>query len=86
MRELIRILLITFLVFLSATFGVAQDGDDADVDAAESESATENVSDAEDDEPTATTDDESYLDIDEEDFRPSEEIPADQSITFPTDI
>ncbi|MDX1517230.1 MAG: hypothetical protein R3288_10345 [Woeseiaceae bacterium] len=32
------------------------------------------------------TDDESYLDIDDEDFTPSEEIPADQSITFPTDI
>ncbi|HEX5787147.1 MAG TPA: hypothetical protein VFY03_03125, partial [Woeseiaceae bacterium] len=32
------------------------------------------------------TDDESYLDIDEEDFRPSEEIPTDQSIPFPTDI
>ena len=28
----------------------------------------------------------SYLDEEEEDFRPSEEIPADQSIPFPTDI
>lgn len=28
----------------------------------------------------------SYLDAEEEDFRPSEEIPADQSIPFPTDI
>ncbi len=32
------------------------------------------------------TDDDSYRDIDDEDFRPSEEIPADQSIAFPTDI
>jgi hypothetical protein len=32
------------------------------------------------------TDDESYLDIDEEDFTPSEEIPTDQSISFPIDI
>jgi len=32
------------------------------------------------------TDDESYRDIDDEDFTPSEEIPADQSIAFPTDI
>jgi len=31
-------------------------------------------------------DDGSYLDGEEEDFRPSEEIPADQSIPFPTDI
>lgn len=32
------------------------------------------------------SDDDSYRDIDDEDFRPSEEIPADQSIAFPTDI
>ena len=31
-------------------------------------------------------DEESYLDIEEDDFRPSEEIGADQSIPFPTDI
>ena len=31
-------------------------------------------------------DDGSYIDAEEEDFRPSEEIPADESITFPTDI
>ena len=31
-------------------------------------------------------DDGSYLDAEEEDFRPSEEVPADQSIPFPTDI
>ncbi len=32
------------------------------------------------------TDDEAYIDIDEEDFVPTEEIPTDQSIPFPTDI
>ncbi len=31
-------------------------------------------------------DDGSYLDAEEKDFRPSEEIPADESIPFPTDI
>ncbi len=31
-------------------------------------------------------DDGSYLDAEEEDFRPSEEIPHDESIAFPTDI
>lgn len=86
MRELVRILLITLLVFLLATVGLAQDADDAAADAAETETAAEDASEAEDDEPPVTTDNESYLDIDEEDFRPSEEIPADQSITFPTDI
>ena len=39
-----------------------------------------------DDEPVLDTDDESYLDIDEKDFTPSEEIPTDQSISFPVDI
>ncbi len=29
---------------------------------------------------------ESYVDAADDDFRPSEEIPADQSIPFPTDI
>ncbi len=28
----------------------------------------------------------SYIDAEDDDFRPSEEIPADQSIPFPTDI
>lgn len=31
-------------------------------------------------------DDEFYQDVDDQDFRPSEDIPADQSIPFPTDI
>ena len=31
-------------------------------------------------------DDGSYIDAEERDFKPSEEIGADQSITFPTDI
>jgi hypothetical protein len=31
-------------------------------------------------------DEESYLDAEEEDFVPTEDIPADQSIPFPTDI
>jgi len=31
-------------------------------------------------------DDVFYQDLDDKDFRPSEDIPADQSIPFPTDI
>jgi hypothetical protein len=43
--------------------------------------------DADEDEgATPEIEDQSYLDIEEDDFRPSEEIPTDQSITFPTDI
>jgi hypothetical protein len=48
----------------------------------------ENTPDAEEpgEDRVLETDDESYLDIDEEDFTPSEEIPTDQSISFPIDI
>jgi len=38
------------------------------------------------DEEEVIVDDGSYVDAEEEDFRPSEEISSDQSITFPTDI
>ncbi len=42
--------------------------------------------DEEEDEEEVVVDDEFYQDVDDEDFRPTEEIPADQSIPFPTDI
>ena len=56
----------------------AADTDDTEVAAGDEESDV--VSEV------LETDDDSYRDIDDEDFRPSEEIPADQSIAFPTDI
>lgn len=55
----------------------------------DTELTTEDVADAAEtdaDDGVLATDDESYRDIDDEDFTPSEEIPADQSIAFPTDI
>lgn len=58
-------------------------------DSADAASDSEGETAAEDSENTPdvlATDDESYRDIDDQDFTPSEEIPADQSITFPTDI
>ena len=36
--------------------------------------------------PEPVVDDEYYQDVDDKDFRPSEDIPADQSIPFPSDI
>ena len=75
--------ILAFLVGVTfASVSWAQDTNTADevvdeVDATESQEL-----DAED----VNVDDGSYLDEDEEDFRPSEEIPADQSIAFPTDI
>ena len=78
------LLLVAWLVLAPAS---AQEGE-----APEAGTATETEQPAE--EPAATdderelpeVDDESYLDIEEDDFRPSEEIPTDQSISFPTDI
>lgn len=42
--------------------------------------------DEEAEEEDIVIDDEFYQDVDDKDFRPSEDIPADQSIPFPTDI
>jgi len=39
-----------------------------------------------DQEDDSDLDDESYRDAEEEDFVPTEDIPADQAIPFPTDI
>ena len=50
--------------------------DELDPEAAEEEAAEEEI----------VVDDEFYQDVDDKDFRPSEDIPADQSIPFPTDI
>jgi len=67
-----------------ATSGWAQDTElleeTSEEDAAEDSPVQESEADDID------VDDGSYLDEEEEDFRPSEEIPADQSIPFPTDI
>ncbi|MEO1201847.1 MAG: hypothetical protein AAFX10_04000 [Pseudomonadota bacterium] len=51
-----------------------------ETDAADADEAP----DSDDDE--LVIDSESYADIEEDDFRPTEEIDADQSIPFPTDI
>ena len=74
------------LIVLFAMFCVpASAQEDAEVDpetAATETTETEEPQEAE--EPVV--DDEFYQDVDDEDFRPSEDIPADQSIPFPTDI
>lgn len=64
---------------------LAQDTSADDEQGTEIEAA-EKATEGRGEEEAPPTDDESYLDIDEEDFTPSEEIPADQSIAFPTDI
>ena len=67
-----------------ATSGWAQDTESleetGEADAAEDSPVQEPEADDID------VNDGSYLDEEEEDFRPSEEITSDQSIPFPTDI
>ena len=72
------------IVFATATW--SQDAEEQ-TEAEETEvPAAEDVdSEAEDIDETGL-DDENYADIEDDDFRPSEDIPADQSIPFPTDI
>ena len=72
----------------------AQDAEEPTADVAADESAPAAEEQAEPDDTQASDeavaeplpDDEFYQDIDDEDFRPSEDIPADQSIPFPSDI
>ncbi len=75
--------ILAFLVGVAfASVSWAQDTTTAGEDVEEVEATESQELDAED----VNVDDGSYLDQDEDDFKPSEEIPADQSISFPTDI
>ena len=82
-----RLLLTIILGTAFATAAWAQDsGEENDApDAAEEEAepVSEPVSEQVDD---SDLDDQTYADSEDDDFRPSEDIPADQSIPFPTDI
>jgi septal ring-binding cell division protein DamX len=73
------------LVLLGVGSVWAQDSD-TNVDADETQAAQTEVADEDADEDAEDVDNESYADAEEDDFRPSEDIPADQSIPFPTDI
>ena len=78
---LIALLLGTML----AAASWAQDADsDEGGEAEETQAEADEVDEAEDVDDS-DLDDQTYSDVDD-DFRPSEDIPADQSIAFPTDI
>ena len=81
-----RLLLALLLTVLFALPALAQDSDTG-VDSDVPEPATTEVEQEPEEEiDDSDLDDQSYLDIEDDDFRPSEDIPADQSIPFPTDI
>ena len=69
-----------------ATFAQDEPAAEAEAEAAETVDDEADADAADVVNEVLETDDDSYRDIDDEDFRPSEEIPADQSIAFPTDI
>ncbi len=80
-----RQLSLTIVVSVAfAASGWAQDADPPEE--ASEEAAAEEPPVQEPETDDIDVNDGSYLDADEDDFRPSEEIPADQSIPFPTDI
>ena len=80
-RFLIALLLGTIL----AATSWAQDADsDEGAEAEETQVEADEVDEAEDVDDS-DLDEQTYSDADD-DFRPSENIPADQSIAFPTDI
>ena len=82
MRPIIFVTLLC-IAFVAPAWTQENDADElADADQTEVTTDTDEAEVVE--EPIV--DDEFYQDVDDEDFRPSEDIPADQSIPFPSDI
>ena len=85
-----RLLLAVALITILAVTAWSQDTGTPDESESEEQVTTQDVAAVADEEEEAIDetglDDESYADIEDDDFRPSEDIPADQSIPFPTDI
>lgn len=72
-------------ILLLAAAAWAQDS--APGDEAEGQESAETAEEAADEQAEdLDLDEENYRDVEEEDFVPTEDIPADQAIPFPTDI
>ena len=72
--------LIIFLILLAA--GVSAQESESTDDAEAPPGETQDAADQDD----SDLDEENYRDAEEEDFVPTEDIPTDQAIPFPTDI
>ena len=79
-RYVLTLILLGLSVAAWAQDNARQDQDET----GESQESAETAPDAEADD--LDLDEENYLDAEEEDFVPTEDIPADQAIPFPTDI
>ena len=76
---------LTILLLAVAALASAQDS--APEDETEGQESVEAAEEAADEQAEdLDLDEESYRDVEEEDFVPTEDIPADQAIPFPTDI
>lgn len=82
----LAMLLILFGMLINPALAQEQNEAPPEDEPAVAESTADDEEEADADAADPVRDDEFYQDIDDEDFRPSEEIPADQSITFPSDI
>ena len=81
-----RFLLTTLLIVLPGMIAWSQDAEPAD-EAEVAETVAEAPVDQEElEDDDSDLDEGSYADAEEEDFVPTEDIPTDQSIPFPTDI
>ena len=69
-----------------AQFSNIEDDEDPGPETQSNELSTDEESTDEESAEEIEIDEGSYIDAEDDDFRPSEEIPADQSIPFPTDI
>ncbi|MDH4125594.1 MAG: hypothetical protein OEW64_00340 [Gammaproteobacteria bacterium] len=79
------LLLMVSIAVLNPPAAAQQDDASAPTDAEEVVTESEPVAEP-DPAVEPVMDDVFYQDIDDKDFRPSEDIPTDQSIPFPTDI
>lgn len=84
MTTMKRLLLILGLAGFLSVAAWSQD-ERPQTDEAEEVEASEAETPGDEDAESAELDEQDYVDEDD-DFRPSEDIPADQSIAFPTDI
>ena len=81
MIRIVLLLLVLALVPVSNAQETTPEQDDSSEPATQDPSPNDVDAELEDE-----LEDESYIDAKQDDFRPSEDIPLDQSIAFPTDI
>ena len=86
MRKIALLTLLSVGLIISATAQEEAESSTEPAATVDEQAETDAAEGAEDTGDDSVVDDEFYQDVEDEDFRPSEDIPADQSIPFPTDI